>query len=213
MRQMKRLAILGATGSIGANTLDVVARHPRSLPRRRADRRTAPPTRCSQLCRAAPAAPRGARPDAAERPRAARCASRELDTELLFGARRAGARSRRIPTCDTVMAAIVGAAGLPSTLAAARAGKRVLLANKEALVMAGALFMRAARDAGGATLLPIDSEHNAVFQCLPRTHARDRQGRRAPHPAHRFGRAVPRHAARDARRASRPSRRARIRTG
>ncbi|MGH8709700.1 MAG: 1-deoxy-D-xylulose-5-phosphate reductoisomerase, partial [Burkholderiales bacterium] len=67
---------------------------------------------------------------------------------------------------DTVMAAIVGAAGLPATLAAARAGKRVLLANKEALVMAGPLFMRAAREAS-AVLLPIDSEHNAVFQCLP----------------------------------------------
>ena len=67
---------------------------------------------------------------------------------------------------DTVVAAIVGAAGLAPTLAAARAGKRILLANKEALVIAGALFMAAVRD-GGATLLPIDSEHNAIFQCLP----------------------------------------------
>src|SRR5690606_829421 len=69
--------------------------------------------------------------------------------------------------CDTVMAAIVGAAGLPAALAAAQAGKRVLLANKEALVAAGGLFMRAVRE-HGAELLPIDSEHNAIFQCLPR---------------------------------------------
>ena len=72
--------------------------------------------------------------------------------------------------CDTVVAAIVGAAGLPSTLAAARAGKRLLLANKESLVLAGELLMRAAHD-GGATIVPIDSEHNAIFQCLPDAHA------------------------------------------
>ena len=72
-----------------------------------------------------------------------------------------------LPEVDTVLAAIVGAAGLAPTLAAARAGKRILLANKEALVMGGALFMDAVA-AGGATLLPIDSEHNAIFQCLPR---------------------------------------------
>ena len=70
------------------------------------------------------------------------------------------------PDCDAVMAAIVGAAGLRPTLAAVRAGKRVLLANKEALVMSGALFMDAVRQ-HGATVLPIDSEHNAIFQCLP----------------------------------------------
>ena len=76
------------------------------------------------------------------------------------------ARVAAAPDCDVVMAAIVGAAGLAPSLAAARAGKRVLLANKEALVMAGPLFMQAVRE-GGAQLLPIDSEHNAVFQCLP----------------------------------------------
>ena len=88
----------------------------------------------------------------------------ETGTELLFGA---GALERiaALPETDAVMAAIVGAAGLASTLAAVRAGKRVLLANKEALVMAGALVMRAARDSG-AQLLPVDSEHNAVFQCF-----------------------------------------------
>ena len=77
-----------------------------------------------------------------------------------------------LPEVDTVLAAIVGAAGLAPTLAAVRAGKRILLANKEALVMGGALFM-AAVDAGGATLLPIDSEHNAIFQCLPAHYARE----------------------------------------
>ena len=75
-----------------------------------------------------------------------------------------------LPEVDTVLAAIVGAAGLAPTLAAARAGKRILLANKEALVIGGALFMRAASE-GGATLLPIDSEHNAIFQCLPAGYA------------------------------------------
>src|SRR5205814_1803551 len=88
----------------------------------------------------------------------------ETRTELLFGA---GALEEVVThdACQAVMAAIVGAAGLPATLAAAAAGRRVLLANKEALVMAGPLFMRAAH-AAGAKLLPIDSEHNAVFQCL-----------------------------------------------
>jgi 1-deoxy-D-xylulose-5-phosphate reductoisomerase len=89
---------------------------------------------------------------------------REVDVELLFGA----AALEQVASdagCDAVMAGIVGAAGLPSTLAAARAGKRVLLANKEALVMAGPLVMRVARESG-AQLLPVDSEHNAVFQCL-----------------------------------------------
>ena len=84
-----------------------------------------------------------------------------------------------LPEVDSVMAAIVGAAGLRSTLAAARAGKRLLLANKESLVMAGPLLMRTVRESG-ATLLPIDSEHNAVFQCLPRdTHSRRRAAGRA----------------------------------
>jgi len=77
-----------------------------------------------------------------------------------------------LPEADTVLAAIVGAAGLAPTLAAARAGKRILLANKEALVIGGAAFMEAV-EAGGATLLPIDSEHNAIFQCLPLRHKRD----------------------------------------
>ncbi|HEY5897477.1 MAG TPA: 1-deoxy-D-xylulose-5-phosphate reductoisomerase [Burkholderiales bacterium] len=155
------LAILGATGSIGSSTLDVVARHAdryRLLAlsaHRSADELLA-------LChkhRPAYAVLSGCAEEAALRKRFAECG-----TELLFGA----AALEQVATdsrCDVVMAAIVGAAGLASTFAAARAGKRVLLANKEALVMAGPLLMRAARDAG-ATLLPVDSEHNAVFQCL-----------------------------------------------
>ena len=97
------------------------------------------------------------------------------------------------------MAAIVGAAGLRSTLAAARAGKRLLLANKESLVMAGPLLL-AAVNAAGATLLPIDSEHNAIFQCLPpgaRTGVA--AARRAARAAHRLGRSVSRPARRGAR--------------
>jgi 1-deoxy-D-xylulose-5-phosphate reductoisomerase len=155
------LTLLGATGSIGASTLDVVARHPaRFRVHALCAHRAADPL--LELC--AKHAPRyavlsGHAEDAALRRRFA-----EAKTELLFGAE-ALERVASDPGCDTVMAAIVGAAGLASSLAAARAGKRVLLANKEALVMAGPLFMRAVRDSG-AELLPIDSEHNAVFQCF-----------------------------------------------
>ena len=93
------------------------------------------------------------------------CARAGLATEVLAGAS-ALQTVATLPEVDTVMAAIVGAAGLEPSLAAARAGKRVLLANKEALVMAGRLFLDAVRDCG-AQLLPIDSEHNAILQCLP----------------------------------------------
>jgi 1-deoxy-D-xylulose-5-phosphate reductoisomerase len=155
------LAILGATGSIGRSTLDVVARHPE---RYRVLALAAHSSAEALLALCREHRPRyavlaGAAPSA-------RLAAtfREQGSELLFGAAALEeiAVDRR---CDVVMAAIVGAAGLASTLAAARAGKRVLLANKEALVMAGPLLTRAAREAG-ATLLPVDSEHNAVFQCL-----------------------------------------------
>ena len=155
------LAILGATGSIGSSTLDVVARHGERYrlfaltAHRSADALLA----LCRVSRPSYAVLSGLAGDAKLAARFAECG-----TQLLFGAaalERVAADSR----CDVVMAAIVGAAGLASTLAAARAGKRVLLANKEALVMAGPLLMRAAREAG-ATLLPVDSEHNAVFQCL-----------------------------------------------
>jgi 1-deoxy-D-xylulose-5-phosphate reductoisomerase len=155
------LALLGATGSIGSSTLDVVARHPE---RYRVFALTANGSAepLLELCRRH----RPAYAVLSGAPANAKLAARfaECGTELLFGA----AALEQVVTdsrCDVVMAAIVGGAGLASTFAAARAGKRVLLANKEALVMAGPLLTRAAREAG-AQLLPVDSEHNAVFQCL-----------------------------------------------
>jgi len=161
---MQSLTVLGATGSIGGSTLDVVARHPDRYRvfalsgRERIDR-------LADLCvRFSPRYAVVDRQDAAERLRAALGAAAR-DTQVLHGPQ-ALIEIAAHDDVDTVMAAIVGAAGLEPTLAAARRGKRVLLANKEALVMAGEVFVRAARE-GGATVLPIDSEHNAVFQCLP----------------------------------------------
>ena len=155
------LAVLGATGSVGASTLDVVARHPGRYPvfalsaNKAADALLA-------LCRTH--RPRYAILSALPESGELRRKFADAGSELLFGAR-ALEQVAADPECKVVMAAIVGAAGLPSTLAAARAGKRVLLANKEALVMGGALVIDAARRSG-AELLPIDSEHNAVFQCF-----------------------------------------------
>jgi 1-deoxy-D-xylulose-5-phosphate reductoisomerase len=155
------VTVLGATGSIGASTLDVMARHPE---RYRVFALTAHGAGDSllELCRRH--RPYYAVLSGSPENPVLRGQFREAGVELLFGATALEdvARDRE---CHTVVAAIVGAAGLAATLAAARAGKRVLLANKEALVLAGALFMRAAQEAG-AELLPIDSEHNAVFQCL-----------------------------------------------
>ena len=155
------LAVLGATGSIGASTLDVARAH--------RDRYTvfaltahASADALLELCRVH--RPRYAVLSGVEGNNQLAREFRHLHVELLFGAE---ALEHIVADrgCDAVMAGIVGAAGLASTLAATRAGKRVLLANKEALVMAGPLVMRAARDSG-AQLLPVDSEHNAVFQCL-----------------------------------------------
>ena len=160
----QRLVILGSTGSIGTSTLDVVARHPQRFEvvglsaQQRVDELTA---QCLQW------RPRWAvLPDEA-RARVLRDALRAQDvpTQVLSGAA-ALCEMAADPEVDSVMAAIVGAAGLPPCLAAAQAGKRLLLANKEALVVGGALFMRTVEQ-GGATLLPIDSEHSAIFQCLP----------------------------------------------
>ena len=156
------LAVLGATGSIGASTLDVVAGH-RERYAVLALTAHASADALLELCRVHRpkyAVLSGAAPSTA----LARRFKEDAKAELLFGA---AALEQVVgdPSCDAVMAGIVGAAGLASTLAAARAGKRVLLANKEALVMAGPLVMRTARDSG-AKLLPVDSEHNAVFQCL-----------------------------------------------
>jgi len=170
---MKRLAILGSTGSIGVSTLDVAARHPDRfrVVALAAGRNDALLTeQCLAHC---PDHAVLADADAAERLRAA-LAARGCTTQVHSGAE-ALERIVALPEVDAVMAAIVGAAGLPATLAAARAGKQVLLANKEALVMSGALFMKAVAE-GGATLLPIDSEHSAVFQSLPRGFVCGREG-------------------------------------
>ena len=155
------LAILGATGSIGSSTLDVVARHGG---RYRVFALTANGKADALLALCRTHRPLYAVLSSTTPDKNLAAAFAECGAELLFGARALEqvASDSRV---DVVMAAIVGAAGLASTLAAARAGKRVLLANKEALVMAGPLLTRAARE-GGATLLPVDSEHNAVFQCL-----------------------------------------------
>jgi 1-deoxy-D-xylulose-5-phosphate reductoisomerase len=160
----RSIALLGATGSIGASALDVIARHP--------DRFTVSALCAQKKWEALLDLVRRFRPpyaalldsDAAQKLNAA--VKREgLGTQVLCGEE--GLCSvATLPEADTVVAGIVGAAGLAPTLAAARAGKRILLANKETLVLAGALFIAAARE-GKATLLPIDSEHNAVFQCLP----------------------------------------------
>jgi 1-deoxy-D-xylulose-5-phosphate reductoisomerase len=157
----RRLTILGATGSIGASTLDVVARHPGRF-RVFALTANGAANALLELCRCH--RPRYAVLSSVKEDAALRAQFKAAGTELLFGA---GALREVAsdPDCDTVMAAIVGAAGLAPTLAAAQAGKRLLLANKEALVMAGPVFMRAVR-AARAELLPVDSEHNAVFQCF-----------------------------------------------
>ena len=160
---MQRLSILGSTGSIGTSTLDVVARHPDRFrvfaltAHRQIDR-------LFEQCLAflPEVAVVGDAEGAAELEQRLRAA--RLSTEVAYGPHALDAVASAAG-CDTVVAAIVGAAGLASSLAAAAAGKKILLANKEALVMSGALFMRnVARH--GATLLPLDSEHNAIFQCL-----------------------------------------------
>ena len=160
----KLLTVLGATGSIGVSTLDVVARLPDRYgvfaltAHRQVDK-------LFEQCRVhRPAYAVVDRPEDAQRQQAMLEAA-ACCTEVLSGPA-ALAEVSAAPEVDMVMAAIVGAAGMVPTLAAARAGKRVLLANKEALVMSGALFMREVA-ASGATLLPIDSEHNAIFQALP----------------------------------------------
>lgn len=161
---MRRIAVLGATGSIGGSALDVIARHPERFQvgvlsaNQRVDELIA-------LCRRF-------------RPARAIVADPAAHDTLARGLREAGLACEPLAgpaalaaaagdgDCDTVIAGIVGAAGMASTLAAARAGKRLLLANKESVVLAGALLLREA-NASGAQVIPIDSEHNAIFQCLP----------------------------------------------
>ena len=167
---MQSVAVLGATGSIGSSALDVIARHP--------DRLRASVLAAGSNVDALLGLCRRHRPDHAA-----------IADPALHAALRDGLAAAKLPTqahagmdaitdlaagdaCQTLVAAIVGAAGLDSTLAAARAGKRLLLANKESLVLAGELLMAAARD-GGACIVPVDSEHNAIFQCLPAEAAGD----------------------------------------
>ena len=172
----KAVTVLGATGSIGASTLDVIARHPErysvfALSAHASAHKLAElaqqflpryvvigDERCAEQVRAA---------------------LRGLDIEVLCGSESLqfiAAHSE----ADIVVAAIVGAAGLEPTLAAVRKGKHVLLVNKEALVMAGRLFMDAVAESG-ATLLPVDSEHNAIFQCMPSTYTCNAANRALSH--------------------------------
>jgi len=156
------LTILGATGTIGVNTLDVVARHPDRFKVVALSGQNQIDKLVEQCRQFRPKYAVVLSPDKAAELKAALAG---LEIEVLCGVE-ALETIASLPEVDTVMAAIVGAAGMRPALAAARAGKRVLLANKETLVMAGQFFMDAVK-AGGATLLPIDSEHNAVFQCMP----------------------------------------------
>ncbi|CAN7671211.1 1-deoxy-D-xylulose-5-phosphate reductoisomerase [Pseudomonas umsongensis] len=169
MSRPQQITVLGATGSIGLSTLDVIARHPGRY-------QVFALSGFSRLSELLALCVRHA-PQFAVVPEAA--AARRLQDDL----HAAGLSTRVLvgeeglcqvaaaPEVDAVMAAIVGAAGLRPTLAAVEAGKKILLANKEALVMSGALFMQAVRKSG-SVLLPIDSEHNAIFQCMPRDIAR-----------------------------------------
>ncbi len=162
---MQHISILGSTGSIGTSTLDVVARHPDKF-------QIVALTANSQVdllfrqCQQFKPRYAVMLDGAAAKLLRQRVSVAGLSTEVLSGDA-ALEHVVVLPEVDTVMAAIVGAAGLRPTLAAAQAGKKILLANKETLVMAGNVFMDAV-SASGATLLPIDSEHNAIFQALPR---------------------------------------------
>ncbi|MDF1762785.1 MAG: 1-deoxy-D-xylulose-5-phosphate reductoisomerase, partial [Oleibacter sp.] len=156
------ITILGSTGSIGGSTLDVIRRHPQRF---RVYALTAASSVVKMAEQVAEFRPKFAVMADSNSAQQLRALVADADVEILSGAA-ALAQVASASEVDQVMAAIVGAAGLLPTLAAARAGKRVLLANKESLVMAGPLFMAAVKD-GGATLLPIDSEHNAIFQSLP----------------------------------------------
>jgi len=158
------VTILGSTGSIGVNTLDVISRHPNRF-RVIALAANSNVERLAEQCRHwRPEYAVMADHDSAERLRK-RLVSENMDIEILAGVEGLE-QVASLPQTDQVMAAIVGAAGLLPSVAAARTGKRVLLANKESLVMSGKLFMDAVRESG-AELLPIDSEHNAIFQAMP----------------------------------------------
>ena len=163
MVMIQRIAVLGATGSIGDSTLAILAAQPQNYDvyalsgYHRLDKLFA---LCQQFLPKRVSVPTAAVDDFAQR-----LSTAGLNIDVVGGATGL-VDIATDPQTDTVVAAIVGAAGLPSTLAAARAGKRILLANKEALVMAGKVMINAVKT-HHATLLPLDSEHNAIFQCLP----------------------------------------------
>ncbi|QJD93471.1 1-deoxy-D-xylulose-5-phosphate reductoisomerase [Duganella dendranthematis] len=161
---MQRITVLGATGSIGVSTLDVVARHPGRYAVYALSAHSRVEELAAQCVQFRPARAVVGTAAAAER-LAALLRAAGVKTEVEWG-EQALCSIASAPEVDSVMAAIVGAAGLAPTLAAARAGKKILLANKEALVMSGQLFMDAVHESG-AVLLPIDSEHNAIFQSMP----------------------------------------------
>ncbi|MBC5766667.1 1-deoxy-D-xylulose-5-phosphate reductoisomerase [Ramlibacter albus] len=160
----QRITVLGSTGSIGVNTLDVVERHPDRFEVFALSAATQVDLMLAQCAKFKPQFAVMAREDAG-RALAQKIEAERLGTRVLWSADALEMISAHEST-DIVMAAIVGAAGLAPCLAAARAGKRLLLANKEALVVGGELFLDAVKQ-GGATLLPIDSEHSAIFQSLP----------------------------------------------
>ena len=160
---LRMVSVLGSTGSIGVSTLDVIARHPDRFGVFALSANAAVETLLAQCLAFEPRYAVMMAADAAQALRQQLPA--HSPTQVLWG-QEGLIRAVTAPQVDTVMAAIVGAAGLPSALAAAEAGKTLLLANKESLVMGGQLLMQAVHR-GGARLLPIDSEHNAIFQCLP----------------------------------------------
>ena len=164
MAAVRHLTILGSTGSIGVNTLDVVARHP---DRFRVAALTANKDARKILEQCRRFKPRYAvlLDEGSAQWLLAEVRAAGLDTEVLSGVESLE-KVASLPEVDVVMAAIVGAAGIRPAFAAASAGKQILLANKETLVMAGRIFMDTVKE-NGATLLPIDSEHNAIFQSLP----------------------------------------------
>jgi 1-deoxy-D-xylulose-5-phosphate reductoisomerase len=161
---MQHITILGSTGSIGTSTLDVIARHPTQFKVFALTAATQVDVILAQIARFSPVFAVMADPDRAVQ-LAERVAAEGFATHVLSGPEGLVdvVRDERV---DSVMAAIVGAAGLSPCIAAARAGKKLLLANKEALVVGGAYFMTEVAQ-GGAILLPIDSEHSAIFQSLP----------------------------------------------
>ena len=162
--QRQRVTVLGSTGSVGVSTLDVMARHPEKFEVFALSAATKVEEMLAQCARFQPRFAVMASP-AHARQLAERLRTHGLKTEVLMEAD-ALERIASHDEVDSVMAAIVGAAGLGPCLAAARAGKRLMLANKEALVVGGELFLQAVRE-GGARLLPVDSEHSAIFQSLP----------------------------------------------